>query len=229
MTLPMQHYRSAKTTVSVSSLAVTVPLGNWLVGTFSPLSSDLPFWTAGGGIQSVNFGTGGVPVTPNLQPNTVVLRGGFTRIAVRNISANSDSFRVRLQKCYFKQQTRNYTDANSVAPASEWLADTVLNFNTLAAVVLGQANSITLQDRADYDEYLHRPLDDKEMLLGPGEEFEIKEKLRVKKIDADSFTRGGKYFPIYFVYLGNETTTGGAANAVNVSVSHNLSFSVVDI
>lgn len=67
------------------------------------------------------------------------------------------------------------------------------------------------------------------MLLGPGEEFEIKEKIGIHKIDCDQFTRGFNNFPLYFVYLGDESTTGGAANAINVSFGFNLSFCVVDL
>lgn len=228
MTVPMQHYRSAAAQSVAVSVSVNVPVGNWVMTAFTPLSETNPFWTVTGGLQAVNFAL--TPVPPTLSPNTVIIRGGFTRLAVKNNdTAVVDVLRIRIQKAYVKQQLRNYTDANSVSPFSEWLAETVNDFNITAGVTVGQANSLTIADRADYDEYLHRPVDDKEMLLQPNDEFEVKEKMHVKKVDCDAFARGGKYYPIYFVYIGNEGSAGGAAVSCNVLTSHNLSFAVVDL
>jgi len=226
LTVPKTHYRSALAIAQNLPLPVTTGVGNWNVFAAYPMTETSPFWTVAGGIQPLAFSV--VPAPPVLNPQTVIIRGGMTRLAFRNTSTDSDTLRVRIQKVYYKQQKRNFSDGNDVAPASEWLNQTIINFNNGSGVSLGSSETLTLQDSADYDEYFYRPIDDKEMLLQQAEEFEVKEKLRVKKIDCDQYTRGAKYFPVYFIYVGNQVAAG-AGQTFNIISSFNLSFSVVDL
>jgi len=226
MTVPKQHYRSASSGAAPIPIPITVSVGNWQVVSVLPMSETDPFWTLLGGLQATQFST--VPTPPTLNPATVVIRGGMTRVAIRNTSTDGDTLRIRVQKVYWKQQKRNFTDGNDVAPASEWLAETITDFNNGIGIGLGSSDALTLCDRADFDEYFYRPVDDKEMLLNQSEEFEVKQKMHVKKVDCDQFTRGFKYYPLYLIYFGNQVASG-AGNSLNIITSFNLSFSVVDL
>lgn len=185
-----------------------------------------PFWTAGGGLRAVNFAD--PPVLPSLNPNTVFVRGGIIECTVglnQNPSqelVDYDSQEMVIQLVYPKQQQRNYTNTNDVAPRVEWLSVT--------GGLWPRSRMSLLQDEADYDEYFYQPVLTKTMTLRPGDSISVQHKLRPKRVDADQWTRGfGASFPIWILYNRPNSSSESVAPTFDFTRSYRVAFTVEDL
>jgi len=220
-----QHYRSvyynAGTDLTTTNIhgevkVVSVPMLN------PTLNATNAFWLAGGGIRPVNYNVAGT--VPALQPNTVVLRGGIASASISLNPNRVNSCRVTLLIAYAKQQRQSALDTTPAAGSggiNEWLA----NLQTLQPY--GWVWDPT--DEADYSEYLHPPIVKKTFDLKPGDNFDINHRLKVKKIDCDSFLRYGPGCPWLFIIYGQINNSDGIAETIEHTHGYNLSFSVVDL
>lgn len=210
----MQKYRSniSGTYTQLTPLGVTS--GSYTL--IPAMTTTTPFWTVSGGLEEVNFGGG----APTLDPNVVFLRGGALDIQGSLASNAGDPVRLRIQLIYPKQQLRNAADTADTSPFATWIAAIPSTFT----------QSRTLQDLPDYDEYLYRPVMDKEILLRPGENMVLKHKLRAKKIDCDQFTRAMGSTPYWMTYSWQTFDSGaGAQETIQFNYSYSVSFTVADL
>jgi len=192
---------------------------------YEAFDRSAPFWTPGGGLRGTNFA---IPIViPTLTPNKVFIRGGIIELgvgyALRNIegtSTESDMLNVSIQLVYPKQQQRNFTNANDVAPRFEWTSQT--------ATLWPRKRLARLQDEADYDEYFHPPVIDKTFTMTPGSSINLRHKLRPKIIDTDQWMRGFGSFPIWIIYSNANTLMDTTLPACEHTRSYRVSFTLLD-
>lgn len=172
-----------------------------------------PFWTAGGGLDTASFGN----AVPTFDSNTIILRGGLLSMSVANPPGNTGNRKIRIQLVYPKQQFVQATSATTRTnvPLAAWIG------------AIGNTFSVdrTLQSFADYHQYLHLPVLDKEWILEVGDSAVLEYKLPIKKIDVDEWIRGATMYPLWIVYSQNVTST--AAEGVTLVDAYNVSFSVM--
>lgn len=187
-----------------------------------------PFWTVGGGLMPVNFGSG----APALSPNKIFVRGGMIECTVGYpavgldagtgaLAAQADDINICVQLIYVKQQRRNYTDANNVAPNAEWTTTTL--------ALWPRARSARLQDEPDYEQYYWQPVLERSMNLKVGDSMTLTHKIHPRRIDADQFNKGFGFFPRWVVYMTNNTNDDSVRSRVEVTKSYRLFFTVEDL
>lgn len=222
----MQHFQSIFT-ASLPSL-VTTPTGvhqlNYAATSAMDEALATSFWKSAGGCQDPGFGRTtdwmAAPGAGVAEPLNIVIRGGRVFITMANPST-TDTINVRVQLVFPKQQVKNTTDTA--------VSNTFQDYMT--AIVAGNPRPISwsAQSAPDYSEYLHKPLLDKTIDLKPGDDMMVIYKLKTKKIDVSAFERGvGGMYPYWLVYACQRVDTTAGAQAVNVTIGHNLSFCVTD-
>ena len=159
-----------------------------------------------------------------MAPNTVILRGGLVSFSMSLNPTRVNVCRVTMFLAYAKQQIRsalNNVPAAGSGGLNEWANALITNepYGTLWDPT----------DEADYSEYFHPPIVKKTMDLRPGDAIDIVHRLRVKKIDCDSFVRGGGGIPYIFFTYGQVNNSDGVAEVLELTSSYNLSFSVGDL
>jgi len=216
-----QKYRSIIQTAGNFTAGVATSSVLAVFGFQNAIEQTNEFWTAAGGLQAISFQDVNPIATPTLVPKTIFLRGGMITWNFTSRPDNQDAILCRVQLVYMKGQQRNITDTGS-GDARLWLDRMVTNFGTLPI-------GMTVEDMADFDQYFHRPILDKEVLLRPGESMKLNHKLRAKRIDADAFTRGTGCFPVWFTYRSQQSVgIVDGAETVNMTWGHNISFTVED-
>lgn len=222
-TAAKQHFRS----IVNSNPALSTPTGvtslNFAIAScFSSLNTTL-FWRTAGGFQDSGFGSRpawqaapGVGVPEAVQ---LIIRGGMIWISIANPSL-SDTIQCRVQLAWTKSQQRNTTDTA--------VSNTFNDYAT--AIVASNPRPIgwDVTSAPDYSEYLHQPVMDKSMTLKPGDDCMFAHRLKPVMLDADEFTREAGWFPYWMVYLGQKVDGNALAQAMTVTLGHNLSFCMMD-
>lgn len=190
------------------------------------LNEANPFWTAAGGLQAIHTNNPNT-VIPTLNPETLFVRHGTVQLTIYNQTVNGtapqlDPVTIRVQLVYTRQQRRNFSDANFVAPAEEWL-------NTIVAQ-WPKSRLNTLQDEADYSEYYHMPVMERQISLKPGDSFTMSHRLKPKRFNADEFARGGRY-PRWVIYASPDADSENilVPPILNLVFSYRLGFTVNDV
>lgn len=134
--------------------------------------------------------------TPFANLDDLVIRGGSSRIGFANSTTNS-LVRVRLWK---------------------------LRLTHDGSIPIGTPNTIGWDPTLDPDwQKFYTVLEGKQFILAPLEAIEHSHFFGCMKIDADIWDNGDRRF--YWAWSG-ENMTSAAAVAVNVTISHNVSFTV---
>lgn len=195
-TLFKPHYRS----ILASSFVITTPIGA-NTGTFHSvraLSTLLPFWTTAGGTQQIDA----LVVPPLFSPSTIVIRGGKVKTTVTNRSTD-ESVKVKIWCLWAKDApTSVFIPANGTPFPEDWDPTLIPDFHQGFKVLFAR-----------------------EVMLLPGARpVELTCKLKVQKLDGDTFlNEAGRQ--VHWMYLISETDDSDAtATTVGVSNSHNLSF-----
>jgi len=221
-TLAMEHYKSiASFALPLSSAAGYSELSMNSIGVFDS-AANLEFWKIAGGLQDSGFGF--VPLWG--QPNgagipelvSLVIRGGRFFITISNPSL-TDNVKVRIQLVHQKQQLRNFDDTANSNTALSWIS---------AISTPNRPLSWSIQQAPDYGEYFYPPVVDRSVDLKPGDDVNIIQKIKTVKIDCDKYRRAGGFFPLWIVYLNQNTDNTAGAETVRVVQGYNLSFAVTD-
>lgn len=226
-TLMETHYRSIGSVHFTNLIATPTGISSINMAATSMMDQTpaSAFWKVAGGLQDPNYGGppgfGLAPSATTPEPIGIVVRGGRLWVTVANPSA-TDTINVRVQLAYPKQQLRNQDDN----------ADSNVVGTYLSAVVSGNPRPISwsIQAAPDYSSFFYPPFLDKTMDLKPGDDLMLMHRIRIKKVDIGQFIRGGgNFFPMIFIYAGQRVDTTAGAQAVNVTLGHNISFVVTDL
>lgn len=213
-TIADQKYKSNLSgTVTFTSPASAVTC---TANIFDIFDAANPFWTATGGLQQVNLGTG----IPSLSPNKVVIRGGVMWASISTDPASTTDVRVRVQFVYPKQQRAQFNSTVTTnVPINDW--------STAALALFPTNTGLTLQQIGDYEQYWWNPIVDKEIILKPGDAFEIRRAIRIKRVDQESIKNSRAQFPRVFIYTSN--LFNAVAQTLRLETGYNLSFCVRDL
>lgn len=193
----MNHYRSVggQAAVAVNTPIFAVGGTTVTVVTHASLSSTTPFWLSTGGAQPIDNGVG----VPLFSPSSIVIRGGKVRITLTNTSTD-ETVRARVWAVWAKS---NQTQV--IVPASApigWDPTMIPDFSQAYKMLFGR-----------------------EVLLLPGARpMEVEAKLKIQKIDQDTFLNEVAGKIIWFVTLSETFDIDGTVTAVGLQTSHSLSF-----
>lgn len=205
--LTQQKYKSTLVTTTTTSTPSTAVDCVWAV--HEVFDNSNPPWTSAGGLNPVNNGA----AVPTLSPVKVVFRGGKIWASVSHPSTATDDARVVIQWIYPRQQvTRFFSTIRTNMPIVDWQTN----------IPTTQPIGWKLQQAGDYEQYYHQPVREKEILLKPGDSFEDSMPIRIKRIDAESFTNGLDSNVRLVTYVSN--VNAAAAQTLRVTKSYNVSF-----
>lgn len=220
MTLPKQHYRSiANTTTTQASPA---GINSVSLGFYEAMPSGVTFWKTSGGLMDPGFGNhpswANAPGVGVPEPSTIVLRGGRLFANVTNSTTN-DTLHGRLQLVFMKSQNRNSTDTASSNTGFDWLT---------SVVAAARPFSWDIMSMPDAGEYIFPPVLDRQMDLKPGDDFTVTYKVKVQKIDADEFTRGSGWYPVWIFTVGQRVDASASTSVLGLQFGFNISFAMMD-
>lgn len=191
-TLFKPHFRSVVDASNTIPAPVSVDAAR-LDSTFALAAN---FWTAAGGLQSID---NGVPV-PGAFVGDIVLRGGLSRLLLSN-NATVDSVRVRV----FTVWTNKNPDL-SIVPA------------------VGSAVQISWDPSLVPDfERFGKVLKSQEFILLPGQRpIEITYRHKIRKVDQAIHNLGGEQM-IWIITTSQCSNVDGGTQAVTISNGYNIS------
>jgi len=132
--------------------------------------------------------------------------------------AIADDVRVRVQMAYPRQQRGQFnTTTTTNVPINDW---------TTAAIASTLPIGTVLQQLGDYEQYWWQPISDKEIILKPGDVFEVRQRIKCKRVDREQIINGMAQFPRLFVYSSN--IFGAVARTLRIQSGYDISFCVVD-
>jgi len=187
------------------------------------MAAGTEFWKTAGGMNDPSFGITPIwqqaPGAGIFDPITVVLRGGRLFITVANPQA--DTVNVRIQLFWVKGSMRNTTDSAVSNTVQDWLT----------AITGAGARPIgwDITQAPDFDQYMYRPVIDKQVSLQQGQDVSVFYKIKPVKIDCASFQRGAHYTPIWGIYCGQSMDIDTAGETLTCTFGHNLTFAVTDL
>lgn len=221
-TQPFQHYKS----IASGSSTLTTPnnVTGQAVIRLEALTSiaNSEFWKSAGGLLATqfNFNPPAWSQPGAAPPPTIIIRGGRLWCTASLGTSGNDVCRVRVQLAFIKSQLRNELDT--------LVSNTYDTWETSALTAATSATNISVYDIGDAEENLYRPVLDKTFDMHSGDSVTHYWKIKPVKIDTGNFTKGGGWFPLWFIYAYQLNNSNATAETVTVVVGGNLSFSAME-
>ncbi|ALE29735.1 coat protein [Lake Sarah-associated circular virus-34] len=219
-TLFKTHYRS------IRSQSIALPIPNSNSGetvTFLQCfdTTDVTtFWKTLGGLEQANFSTGVPWDAGTTNPESITIRGGRLWISANNRSGQSESPRIRFQLVFLKGALRNSPDTGQSNSAWDYLTSVVAGIKPIGWDVT---------NAPDYSMYCHPPVLSKSFDFRADDTCDIFWKIKPVKIDTAAFTRGGGWFPVWFVTMSTHFDASTGSDDFKIQLGHNLSFAASDL
>lgn len=193
----MNHYRSVggQAAGTISTPVFTPGSTTVTVVTAASLSSANPFWVTAGGAQPIDTGAG----VPLFSPSSIVIRGGIVRCCLTNLSTD-ETVRARVWAVWAKSN-QTQVAVPAIAPIN-WDPTMIPDFTQAYKMLFGR-----------------------EVMLLPGNKpMEVTAKLKIQKIDQDTFINEVATKIIWFITISETFDNEGTPSSVGLQTSHSLSF-----
>jgi len=212
------HYRS----VFTGSQFMTTPsnvngVKIFIVDALSSVQGN-EFWKTNGGLEDINFGETVPWAVAGADPQSCIIRGGRLWSTIAIPSTVTEAVNVRIQLVFLRAQWRNAGDSGVSNTLDSWVTSILANPRPIG---------YDMATAPDADEYMYKPVLDKQMDLKPGDSMSVYYKLKPTKVDCGSFQRGGApWFPVWLTYSSQLYDVDAAGETISWVTGHNLSFSV---